>query len=78
MSRSKIGAIVTDVEGTATSIAFVREKLFPYARAHLSEFVETHADDPKVARHAPTAEYARSPRFHTHAKTTTVTASHAA
>ena len=49
MSRLKIGAIVTDVEGTATSIAFVREKLFPYAQTHLSRFVETHADDPEVA-----------------------------
>ena len=49
MSRLKIGAIVTDVEGTATSIAFVREKLFPYARTHLARFVETHADDPEVA-----------------------------
>ena len=49
MSRLKIGAIVTDVEGTATSIAFVREKLFPYARTHLSEFVEAHADDAEVS-----------------------------
>ena len=49
MSSLKIGAIVIDVEGTATSIAFVKEKLFPYARAHLADFVENHADDPEVA-----------------------------
>jgi enolase-phosphatase E1 len=49
MSRLKIGAIVTDVEGTATTIAFVREKLFPYARTRLSDFVETHADDAEVS-----------------------------
>ena len=49
MSRLKIGAIVSDVEGTATTIAFVREKLFPYARTHLSAFVENRADDPEVS-----------------------------
>ena len=46
---NRIDAIVTDVEGTATSIAFVKEKLFPYARAHLAEFVEVHSDDVEVA-----------------------------
>jgi enolase-phosphatase E1 len=46
---TKIDAIVTDVEGTATSIAFVKEKLFPYARAHLAAFVAAHADDAEVA-----------------------------
>jgi enolase-phosphatase E1 len=66
MSRLKIGAIVTDVEGTATSIAFVREKLFPYARTHLSQFVETHADDPEVsALLAETRALAGRPDFDT-------------
>jgi enolase-phosphatase E1 len=49
MSSLKISAIVIDVEGTATSIAFVKEKLFPYARVHLAEFIESHAADPAVA-----------------------------
>jgi len=49
MSSLKIAAIITDVEGTATSIAFVKEKLFPYARAHLAEFVENHAGEPEIA-----------------------------
>ena len=49
MSSLKIAAIVTDVEGTATSIAFVKEKLFPYARTHLAAFVENHADEPEIA-----------------------------
>ena len=49
MSSLKIAAIVTDVEGTATSIAFVKEKLFPYARAHLAAFVENQADEPEIA-----------------------------
>jgi enolase-phosphatase E1 len=46
---TNIRAIVTDVEGTATSIAFVKETLFPYARAHLADFVAAHADDAEVA-----------------------------
>jgi len=49
MSSLKIAAIVTDVEGTATSIAFVKEKLFPYAQTHLAAFVEDHADQPEIA-----------------------------
>jgi enolase-phosphatase E1 len=34
-----VGAIVTDIEGTTGSIAFVHEVLFPYARARLPQFV---------------------------------------
>ncbi len=34
-----IRVIVTDIEGTTSSIAFVHEVLFPYARAHMGEFV---------------------------------------
>ena len=34
-----IRAIVTDVEGTTTSLAFVKDMLFPYARARVAEFV---------------------------------------
>lgn len=36
-------AIVTDVEGTTSSIAFVHEVLFPYARTRLARFVEGNA-----------------------------------
>ena len=41
-------AIVTDIEGTTTPIAFVRDELFPYARAHLEAFLQTHGTDPAV------------------------------
>ncbi len=37
-------AIVTDIEGTTSSIAFVHDVLFPYARARLATFIDTHAD----------------------------------
>ncbi len=42
-------AILTDIEGTTSSIRFVKDVLFPYARRHLPDFVKTHADDPEVA-----------------------------
>ena len=32
-------AIVTDIEGTTSSIAFVKDVLFPYARRELPRFV---------------------------------------
>lgn len=40
--------ILTDIEGTTSSIAFVKNVLFPYARQHLPGFVAEHADQPKV------------------------------
>ncbi|MEP6899321.1 MAG: acireductone synthase, partial [Rhodanobacter sp.] len=43
-----IRAIVTDIEGTTSSISFVRDVLFPYARKRLPAFVETHGDLPEV------------------------------
>ena len=43
-----IRAIVSDIEGTTTSISFVADVLFPYARAHLDEFVRSHSADAKV------------------------------
>jgi enolase-phosphatase E1 len=44
----EIRAIVTDIEGTTSSIDFVKDVLFPFARKRLPAFVETHADDPEV------------------------------
>ncbi len=40
--------ILTDIEGTTSSISFVKEVLFPYARRELPNFVREHASDPKV------------------------------
>jgi enolase-phosphatase E1 len=37
-----VSAIVTDIEGTIGSIAFVHEVLFPYARARLAAFIGGH------------------------------------
>ena len=43
-----IKAIVTDIEGTTSSLSFVKDVLFPYAREHLAAFVSTHAEEPAV------------------------------
>jgi len=40
--------ILCDIEGTTTSISFVHEVLFPYARIHLESYVQTNLDEPKV------------------------------
>ena len=42
--------ILTDIEGTTSSISFVRDVLFPYARRALPEFVRKHGDEPEVRR----------------------------
>lgn len=44
-----IKAIVTDIEGTTTSLDFVKEVLFPYSRQHLRRFVHENANRAEVA-----------------------------
>lgn len=43
-------AVLTDIEGTTSSISFVKDVLFPYARRALPRFVHAHGDDPQVRR----------------------------
>ena len=38
-------AILLDIEGTTSSIAFVAETLFPYARKHLAAYVAAHPEE---------------------------------
>ena len=45
---TQIRSILTDIEGTTSSISFVKDVLFPYARERLPAFVVTHADTPEV------------------------------
>ena len=45
-----VRAVLTDIEGTTSSIAFVKDVLFPYAREHLSRFIEEHRGEPEVQR----------------------------
>lgn len=44
-----ISAIVTDIEGTTTSVDFVYKTLFPYAKAHMAEFLQNQQQRPEVA-----------------------------
>lgn len=43
-----IKAIVTDIEGTTSSLSFVKDVLFPYARAHLPEFIRQNLANAEV------------------------------
>jgi len=44
-----IKAIVCDIEGTTTSLSFVKDVLFPYAREHMAAFVREQQHDPEIS-----------------------------
>lgn len=46
-----IQAIVTDIEGTTSSISFVHDVLFPYAREHMRQFVCRSVQDGAATPH---------------------------
>jgi enolase-phosphatase E1 len=49
-------AVLMDIEGTTTPIAFVHDVLFPYARSRIPDWCQMRMDDPvigEVARLAP-------------------------
>ena len=65
-----IRAVLTDIEGTTTSISFVYDVLFPYAAARLDEYCGRPDPEPELAEalarlrqeqdgHEPLADYAR-------------------
>jgi enolase-phosphatase E1 len=43
-------AILLDIEGTISSLSFVRDVLFAYSRQRLADFVARHAGDPVVGK----------------------------
>jgi enolase-phosphatase E1 len=43
MEFNEVRALVVDIEGTTSSIAFVKEQLYPYARKHIPGYVQEHA-----------------------------------
>ena len=45
IDRPGIRVLLLDVEGTTTAISFVHDVLFPFARAHLREFLKTATHD---------------------------------
>ena len=50
MSDTGKTVILTDIEGTTSSISFVKDVLFPYARRALPDFVARRGDEPEVRR----------------------------
>jgi len=66
MSTPQIRAVLTDIEGTTSSISFVKDVLFPFARSRLQGFVTEHAADPAVAEAlAEARDLARRPDLDT-------------
>jgi enolase-phosphatase E1 len=47
-SSPPIRGILLDIEGTTTPISFVHEVLFPYARAHVKNYLTAHLDLPET------------------------------
>lgn len=45
-----VRAVVMDIEGTTTSIAFVLDVLYPYARERMPDFVRRRRGEPEVSR----------------------------
>lgn len=53
-----IEAVVTDIEGTTSSLSFVKDVLFPYARERMGSFIRSHRGDPQVQAHLAAARLA--------------------
>jgi enolase-phosphatase E1 len=50
---AEVTAVLLDIEGTTSSISFVADELFPYARAHLREFVAAHPEVAPILAEVP-------------------------
>jgi hypothetical protein len=44
-----VEAVVLDIEGTTTSVAFATDVLYPYARERLPNYIRQHRNEPEVA-----------------------------
>ena len=56
-----VKAVLTDIEGTTSSIAFVTDTLFPYARARLADYVAAHPAETAPLLDAVRAEESGDP-----------------
>jgi enolase-phosphatase E1 len=45
-----IKAILMDIEGTTSSLSFVRDVLFPYSRERMADFIGSHLNDVEVRK----------------------------
>jgi enolase-phosphatase E1 len=50
LAAEHIAIVLLDIEGTTTPIAFVHNVLFPYARARVGSFLESHGSDDDVRK----------------------------
>ena len=50
VSFENVTAILTDIEGTTTSISFVHDTLFPYAKQNIGPFLQAHQNEPAVSK----------------------------
>ena len=50
MIAPDVKAVLLDIEGTTSSVQFVYEVLFPFARRELPDFLRRRWNDPDVAR----------------------------
>jgi enolase-phosphatase E1 len=48
LKERAVRAILLDIEGTTTPVAFVYDVLFPFARAHLREYLQEHVGSDAV------------------------------
>lgn len=48
-----VKAVLTDIEGTTSSIAFVTDTLFPYARARLAGWIAAHPEAAPILKEVP-------------------------
>ena len=69
MPHSPIRAVLTDIEGTTSSISFVKSVLFPFARDRLPAYVADHAGDAEVEQALEAARALEMPAEATRAAT---------
>lgn len=46
----KTNVILTDIEGTTSSISFVKDVLFPYSSQHLESFIQANKTNPEIQK----------------------------
>ncbi|SIS78675.1 acireductone synthase [Insolitispirillum peregrinum] len=49
MTTGSLHVVLTDIEGTTSSITFVRDVLFPYAKQRMAAFLHAHQAEPVVS-----------------------------
>jgi enolase-phosphatase E1 len=49
-AKAPVDTILVDIEGTTTSISFVHDTLFPYAKEHVRNYLKTHLNEPDVSQ----------------------------